>query len=191
MERTLQVRIVNVLAFHGQGSSPARMKYDMGNPNWVTYYPDWKRFRGAEHFAEAHSFRDVVLIGYSLGGEFIAELTRTSLASKIRGIVVYESPVRRGPPRPLGCKVKIIWNNYDPWFRWRKAKKVQSIYQWTRAFPNAEKLIGRHTSHVKRIPVAPWFGQAWDVSLNLELRGWVERCEYNFAGERLKELEGH
>lgn len=164
---------MQVLAFHGQGSSPARMKYDMGNPNWVSSYPDWTLYADAEQFAAANGVGDVVLIGYSLGGEFIAELTRTSLAPKIRGIVVYESPVRRGPPRPLGCPVKIIWNDYDPWFRWRKAKKAQSIYQWTRAFPDAEKLIGRHTSHVKRIPVAPWFGQAWDVGLNAELGRWI------------------
>ena len=161
---------MDVIAFHGQAASGARLRADMGNPDWVTWAPDWQRYASADDFAAELGGVPVVLVGYSLGGDFIARLTRTRLSKWIRGIAVYESPVLSGPPRALPCPCVVIWNNYPPRTAWRRAGKAASIAAWNVQYPHADNLIGRHTAHVLYSWRPPFIRHAWDSTVNPLLR---------------------
>lgn len=162
---------MNVFAFHGQGSSPQRMRFDMGNPDWVTDYPDWRNgFNpGRQPF---------VALAYSLGGSYLAELTNYQVADRIRGIAVYESPVLGMLPAPVACPVCIIWNDYIPRQPKRREMKSRSIAEWSRAATGGSLtlLVGRYRKHTRWIPRWPLIGQAWDRGLNPQLHEWVRSC---------------
>lgn len=157
---------MNVHAFHGQGSSPSRMRYDCGNPDWITRYADWQNGfdNGTEKF---------VALGYSLGGSFIAELTNRPIAKRLAGIIVYESPVLTMLPAPVDCPVVVIWNDYEPRTLRRREQKAHSIKAWNRASDNVAHLLGGYRKHTRWIPRWPFIGQAWDVALNPMLAEWV------------------
>lgn len=157
---------MGVIAFHGQGATGARLLADMGRPEWVTWAPDWQNYASADAFAEELGGVPVILVGYSLGGEFIAKLTRTQLAPWIEGIAVYESPVRFGPPRPLDCPAVVIWNNYTPRTRRRREGKAASIAAWNLTYPNAHNLMGLHECHFLRSSQPPFLRHAWDQAIN-------------------------
>lgn len=155
--------MTRVLAFHGQGSSPSRMRYDCGNPDWITDYVDWTR--GEVVVGE------FVAVGYSLGGAHIAGLTHLSNV-KLLGAIVYESPVWE-LPKPINCPVCIVWNNYTPKVPRRREMKARSITAWSKAASCVTHYVGRYRKHTKLVLRPPFIGQAWDTGLNEQLGQWV------------------
>ena len=162
--------MIDVVAFHGQGSSPARMRYDCGDPDWITRYADWQDWRHRELIGTPF-----IAVGYSLGGDHIAQLTRYPSVVKLRGIIVYESPILYADPAPVDCPVVSIWNAYKPRTRHRRRIKAHSIKAWDQASENTTHMVGRYRRHTKWIPRYPFIGQAWDQSLNPFLADWVRR----------------
>lgn len=180
--------MTSVIAFHGQAASGGRLRADMGDPAWVDWYPDWQRefttrredpmqgpMRFARHYVEA-GFGGCVLVGYSLGGDFICRLTYTPLAPWIEGIIVYESPVLYRSPNALGCPVTVIWNDYEPKRRKRRDGKAKSIAAWTTQFSQVQELVGKHTTHMLYSQRRPIIRHAWDKSLNPLLCEWIENA---------------
>lgn len=160
--------MIDVRAFHGQGSSPARMRYDCGDPDWITDYADWRSSQHREQLLQPF-----VAVGYSLGGAHIAQLTHYPAVVKLAGIVVYESPVLDVLPAKVDCPVCIIWNDYTPRSSRRREQKARSIAAWNQSCDNVTHLRGRCRAHTRWIPRWPFIGQAWDTGLNDLLGEWV------------------
>ena len=168
-----------VIAFHGQGARGSRLKEDMGCPSWVDWYPDWQRdYRGAKHFSSVcidRGLRNLVLIGYSLGGDFIARLTWEQVSDFVSCIIVYESPLKHVEhPRPIGCPVMVIWNNYKPRTSRRRQEKADVIASWNMRFLNTENIIASLGSHMVKSRRRPFLRHAWDRSLNPRIEEWVK-----------------
>lgn len=173
--------MTTVIALHGQAASGSRLRDDMGRPDWVDWFPDWQRDAAdAEQFSDVlmdslrTSQRKLVLIGYSLGGDFIARLTWQRIGDFIGGIVLYESPLLSLDwPRPVGCPVTIVWNDYVPKSIRRREEKAKSIANWSARFHKTQHLVGRHTSHVLYSWRPPFIRHAWDTTLNGLLYDWI------------------
>lgn len=160
--------MTEVLAFHGQGSSPARMRYDCGNPDWITHYADWTN-------AEPLPSTPFVAVGYSLGGAHIAELTHLR-SVHLLAVIVYESPVWE-LPKQVDCPVCIVWNDYTPKLQQRREMKARSISAWSRVASHVTHYVGRYRKHTRFMPRWPFVGQAWDTELNRRLGDWVGGLE--------------
>lgn len=171
--------MVRVLAFHGSPGWSNLLRKDMGDPNWDISYVSWKKL-SLETIIDMID-QDTFLLGYSAGGEFIAQLTYH--VSRIAGIVVYESPLRNGPPRAIGCPVLWLWNDYEPRTARRRHEKIKSYRWWrdrfnmTTAIPG---LTGWKTStpiygHTKVVPYFPFIGHGWDISLNPHIERWMNQ----------------
>lgn len=170
--------MVAVIGFHGQGANGDRLADDMGQPDWLDWCPDWQRvFRGDPRlfteFLRSDGIFEFIAVGYSLGGDFIADLTYYA-ADLLRGVLVYESPllsVTRPNSLPIPCMV--VWNDYTPFTRKRREGKWYSITRWTQAYPQAQQVFGRLTSHVRLSLSPPWIRHAWDTSLNGIIGQWI------------------
>lgn len=171
-----------VIAFHGWRSSGRKLQYAMSWPSWVDWYPDWQHdFRDATQFSQdtlaAYGRQKYVLVGYSLGGEFLAALTHEAIGEYLAGVIVYESPLRNGPPRKLDIPGVQIWNNYPQKGIRRKLQKMVSIDRWKEAMSESELKLGVLNRHIKRLPDSAPFRvkacEGWDASLNRWLGEWV------------------
>ena len=162
-----------VVALHGQSASGQRLQHDSGDPPWVDWWADWQQFSPSE-FANLLPCMPVCLVGYSLGGDFIAQLTHTKLCASIRKIVVYESPVLVvEPARIKGADVLQIWNNYRPLTLKRRIGKQQSLWAWCRAYPSSYHLTGSEAGHIRFSFRPPYIQHAWDRSLNPEIESFI------------------
>ena len=172
--------MVAVIGFHGQGADGARFFSDAGRPAWLDWCPDWQDLWGDSPKAFAALIADqgvqFVAVGYSLGGDFIAQLTYYA-ADYLRGVLVYECPllsVTRPNRLPIPCM--IVWNDYQPLTRKRREGKWYSISRWTQAYPHAEQRFGKLKGHVTFKPRRPWIHHAWDTSLNKIIETWIRGC---------------
>lgn len=187
---------MSVIAFHGWGATPSDLRQDMGDPSWVDHYWPYEYGRRSifegddtagdmssvaweagslmrhsvtdEQHRKLLSYRRLVLVGYSLGGSLIGELS-LGLPNLV-GAIVYESPLL-GTVSPGGrFPVCIVWNAGS-----RKAGTREAL-RATQAWKAGGRSVlefegsGGHTRYVDRRST---FNKAhnWNQSLNARL-GW-------------------
>jgi len=157
-----------VFALHGGGLSAAAMRRDMGDPPWVDCYVEGDDM--SEVLASVGI--DIVLIGYSLGGSRIGELSQL-LPSDIVGAVLYESPLLG--LQSTGGNFPVLWirNQYrSTEKREREFSRAERI--WSSTHPIQRELgEGRH---VRWRFGWPPFGHAWDRSLNPVIADFIFHC---------------
>lgn len=156
---------MKVFAFHGDGARPWHLRDDMGNPTWVDEYPDWMRQNQEQLIAELAAEESVILVGYSSGGGFIADVLSHRLGN-ITGAVVYESPVRSGRPPGGEFPVMMIWNRGS-----RKAASkmaCEAMEAWVANSRRKWRLVfgdGGHTRWAWR-PRTLFRAHNWDASVS-------------------------
>lgn len=137
-----------VIAFHGDMlpfmNGAQRLRDDMGNPSYVDIY-----FRGhdiAEAVRMVMDCEQVYLIGYSRGGQVVAELA-SLLHSRIAGACVYEAPVKEHPKGDF--PVLQIWNQGSIRRHTRAAELSRTAWQAGRTETYVEAVLPNQIRHTK------------------------------------------
>lgn len=166
---------MQVIALHGDYGWAEMLRIDMGDPHWVTEYYDadkWSRSSYELHFSRlvdlVASANRCVLVGYSRGGEVIANLA-LHCADCIAGAVLYESPVHpQIDAVPGDFPVMLIWNDKG-YLRGRGDAAIESMQKWS-VNHECKILIGQGR-HLKSCPT---LGHDWDQSLNDKIGAFIE-----------------
>lgn len=166
-----------VVALHGDGGSGDTLRRDIGDPNWIDLYPDWKSPSWSlEKNIKVLSDQlidlktNLVLIGYSSGGSVIARLTeKAEVRRAILCAVVYESPVLSGNAPPGNFPVLMIWNKKGRLSRAiYSSAAIESMECWCENHP-VRLLIGQGR-HAKLLPPQ----HMWDQQLNSKIESWIK-----------------
>lgn len=112
---------------------------------------------------------DLLLIGYSKGGDFIANLTHTRLLPRIKGAVLYEAPLFDNRIPKGDFPVFIAWNDrgrrrtkrgeregHDTYWKW--AENHSCTVEWG---------VGKHLT---LFPPS----HCWDKNLNPLIKHWID-----------------
>lgn len=167
--------MTKVYAFHGDGARPSHLREDMGNPSWVSDYVDWKRQDTVEVAYDLSMQEAVVLVGYSSGGGFIADIL-SHLLDNIAGAILYESPV--GQPFPPGgdFPALLLWNQGSWRATSRKADKARKAWRMGGrkvVEPSPENWgSGGHSRWIRR-PRTLCRAHNWDQSLSAMVERWI------------------
>lgn len=169
----MKLRDIKVIAIHGDFARGTTLKRDMGDPEWVDYYPNirCRRYVDLENFIIKIN-KPHILIGYSSGADHIAKYINaryvcTSLP-KTMGVIVYE-PMCTVDDIYCECPSIQIWNDKG-YLHNRKAKAAKlSSETWSRASALFMEGKGRHFFRSNY----PFFGHCWDQSLNPTLERFV------------------
>lgn len=153
------------VAFHGKPGTPKWLQYDIGNPSWIDYYWNYD----SDTIETLRKEKSLVLIGYSWGGSYIAELTRQ--LNNINAIIIYEAPLLHGSPTG-NAPVLIILNQYNMTpARRKELYKAYSIWSIGR---EVTELFGQGR-HIKRVNDGNRkFGHGWDTNLNDKIENWID-----------------
>ena len=153
-------------ALHGDLASPADLRRDMGDPEWVDAYPDWKRGL-APLLLELDVHEWINLVGYSSGGSMISALTWR--LDNIRCAVLYEAPNLQ-PIIPGGnFPVLMIWNDRG---RVRWPESIDTYWDWRVNHP--VDVFGGRGRHIAFSWRPPFLRHGWDQSLNDRIAAWIQ-----------------
>lgn len=157
------------IAFHGWGAWPNLLKEDMGDLS-----------SSVDHFFKGHDlmkaidfcsqFKSVNLIGYSLGGGLIADLSCSIL--NINKAVLYESCLGKYDMVYGYFPVMIIWNKKGR-KNWKAAREMEAEWNFNNRKVEYLEGNGRHFSFKPKIMP---FRHAWDCSLNEKIKEFLERA---------------
>ncbi|MEM9369275.1 MAG: hypothetical protein AAGD07_25115, partial [Planctomycetota bacterium] len=126
-----------VVAFHGDFASPDMLRRDAGDPVWIDHFFDGHDIDEAIDFCG--KFRQVVLVGYSRGGDVVAAVSQRM--SHIVAAVLYESPANYVPVGRFPAM--LIWNDRG---RRRTRAAQESNEKWKRNRETTELSgSGRHS----------------------------------------------
>lgn len=167
--------MISVIALHGDFANGRMFAWDIGirnteNVRWR--YPDWKRESRENLISILSCFPNLVLVGYSRGGDKIAKLSHQ--LSNIRGAVLYESPIlpARNQIKPSG-DFPVLWIENDEGMatKSRRKKKIMSRSKHLWALNRSMTCLTGVGKHVKVNPL----GHGWDQALNQQILEWIER----------------
>lgn len=165
---------MHTAAFHGDFARPSDLAADAGHPFWIDSYPSYDRDVGQldSLVRQLRQHRDLVLIGYSRGGDMVAYLS--TILTNIVAAVVYESPVQSVRRTGGTFPVLQIWNLHSRRRQTRAAKEAYAA--WLGPSPHRQVDIffgiGRHTRPVMR-PRTLFRGHGWDTRLNPAIYQWI------------------
>ena len=159
---------MKVIALHGDYAKPADLRRDMGDPDWVDWYPAGHDAVNIRNLINSSGWQNepLVLMGYSKGGSVVGDLSH--ILDNIVGAVLYESPLMS--PEDPGGTFPVLWirNNYQPAVG-RAFELWQTYCAWAENHP-ITKMTGQGR-HIRWRFGWPPFGHNWDNSLN----GHIER----------------
>ena len=166
---------MKVIAFQGQGATPRMLQKDMGDPDWVDMYWDYRN----------PYFRLQRFIGvcYSISGSILAKHTLERRFRELMvGLILYECPIL-DDIIPLGdFPILSIWNERSFMLPSRKREMDDSIKRWSLNHPvEVKKAYGGRGllfRHLEPKPYWPFVGHAWDRGINSYAQEWVERIKY-------------
>lgn len=157
---------MNVIAFHGKPGRAYILKRDMDNPPWVSTYFAGHNVEAAEELV--HSTESPVLVGYSYGGQVIADLSNK--CKNIIGVVLYEAPLY-GPCNPY-MPVMQIWNNKGR-RHWPAARRSRNL--WSCAETYMEFVVPG--KHIRFTSSWPFLGHDWNTDVNDLISVFLEHCK--------------
>lgn len=197
---------MRVFAFHGQFANGRFLREDMGDPDWVTDYPDWQQMdcrQWANLVDEMRSSGPIGVVAYSLAGKLFGDELDgegrggllTALGDSIAWGCSYECPPCNPPP---GRQQWIIaWNDDSfglhseraktsrrPVVRRRYKQALQADIEWLASGRIVLCSVGsgRHTRKVEGRKELLGLGHNWDkrVSKNCkETIFSVQRFEWS------------
>ena len=159
---------MNVFALHGGYLSAKALRRDSGDPVWILDYLESRDIK--ELTNQLQNVPDLVLVGYSEGGDIIADLSFT--LPNIKGAILYEAAIL-DPFFPAG-DFPVLWirNDYTT-LRYREEIFLESKHSWQKNHP-METMTGKGR-HIKFSPRWPFFAHGWDQSLNVRINNWINR----------------
>jgi len=154
-------------ALHGQYATGKMLRRDMGDPTWVDYYV---HKIGKLTSAELQRLKPpLILVGYSLGGSVIADLTHEL---DLVGAVLYESPLLNDTI-PAGT-FPVLWIQNDYRHKTRRKREMDSSLAGWKENHQVTQLTGSGR-HIRGVIGWPMWGHAWDQTLNDKIAGWLWR----------------
>lgn len=162
-----------IIALHGQYATGRMLERDMGSPDWVDFYYQPKRMNYhslSEWVGDLiwQSREPVVLIGYSLGGSLIANLSH-DFTDGIKGAVLYEAPLLDSEPTG---EFPVLWiENMYASTPTREDEMADSCAAWEKG-RETQVLFGEGR-HIRWVWGWPMWGHAWDRKLNPLIVDWI------------------
>ena len=143
------------------------LRRDIDVQHGIDIYHEGHNLQEARLACDSHE--SVLLIGYSLGGCLIADLS--CVVHNIRAAVLYESALGQYGRVDGDFPVLIVWNKHGRHW-WPKASKMEQAWQERgRPVSFIRNGAGRHIGRDQ--DGKPCHG--WDKSLNGEIFKWVSR----------------
>lgn len=175
------VTMNKVMAFHGDLATPKMLQEDIGSLGKLDDLMYWSTAMGVRAAAKQlktlyAEYGPVALVGYSNGGELIADVS-VEHPDKIACAVVYESRLGRFGSVGGTFPVCLIWNDQGRFSR-KAAKNA------TKAWKHHNRSILELTGQGEHIRVddtlRPRFRHGWDQSLNKEIETFI--CSHLLFG---------